>query len=85
MNIINIVSGIILLAATACSKPGHIVNAGPAKPFEVSKPVQVTPQCSLEFISQMTPVEVALAAVKMKDICKLTEEEIYNLADKIQL
>lgn len=85
MNIINIVCGFILLASTACSKPVSIVNADPAKPFEVSRPVQVTPQCSLEFKSQMTPAEVALVAVKMKDICKLTEEEIYNLADKLQL
>ncbi|MBY0553795.1 hypothetical protein K2P97_04645 [bacterium] len=82
MKVVKIVCTVFLLLNLACSKQGNSnIKNTPELPNNNQFAEEATP-CSQKFTNQMTPAEVAAAALKMKETCKMTEQEIINLAEK---
>ena len=81
MKVINLAASLFLILATACAKHGTFANPSPAIVPELNTSVGPQSQCVHIFTSAMSPTEVALAAIKMKEVCKMSENEIINLAE----
>lgn len=82
MNAIKLVCTFVLLLSLACSKKENSPSQNlPELPNNNQFAEDATP-CGQKFTNQMTPAEVAAAALKMKETCKMTEQEIINLAEK---
>lgn len=82
MKIINLTSAVFLVLGAACAKHDTFANPSPAKFPELKKSAEPRPQCGHRFTTAMNPIEVALTALRMKEDCKMTENEILNLAEK---
>lgn len=82
MKIIKLLCTFVLLLNLACSKQESSAVQNPPQLQNNNKPIDDATDCSQKFINRMTPAEVAAAALTMKENCKMSEQEIINLAEK---